>query len=399
MESTGIVSPSACSDPESRDLTSEHGVGATERGQRFLGQASRAFAECLDYEGTLNAVACLAVPEIADWCCVDILADDGSLVRGSSAPRSGARAPGLGARFHASLTARGRVLGAITVCTALGRDLSANDVELIQEFARCAAIAIDNAQRYRDAQVAVRARDEILAVVAHDLRTPLSSIVAAASLLNGVDAVDPHGDRIRERGETIQRAARHMSRLLQDLTDAEHIDSGRLAMERTLESPADVLREAVEALGPTVRRAGGTLNLKMPSVLPRLSLDANRITQVLANLVGNASKVGASAIVVGAELLDAELLCWVADNGPGIPPEDQPRVFGRYWRGTETHYPGSGLGLSIAAGIVEAHGGRMWLDSTVGVGSTFSFSLPRLPAEARAEGGAQVPAIQRRECR
>jgi signal transduction histidine kinase len=104
---------------------------------------------------------------------------------------------------------------------------------------------------------------------------------------------------------------------------------------------------------------------------------------VLANLVGNASKAGASSIVVGADLLDAELVCWVADNGPGIPPADQPRIFDRYWRGTATDYSGSGLGLSIAAGIVEAHGGRMWLDSTVGVGSTLSFSLPRRPAEAR----------------
>jgi signal transduction histidine kinase len=399
MKSTGILSPSACSDLALRDVTTEPGVGATERGERFLGQASWAFAESLDYERTLNTVVCLAVPEIADWCSVDILADDGRLVRASSAPRDGKRDLDLNATFCAPLIARGRVLGAITVCTALGRDSSANDVGLTQEFARRAAVAIDNAQRYRDAQRAVRARDEILAVVTHDLRTPLSSIVAAASLLSGVDAVDLDGHRIRERGETIQRAARHMSRLLQDLTDAEHIDSGRLAIARTLESPVDVLREAVEALEPTVRRAGGTLNLQMPSVLPRLSLDANRIRQVLANLVGNASKVGASAIVVGAELLDAELVCWVADNGPGIPPADQPRIFDRYWRGAETHYAGSGLGLSIAAGIVAAHGGRIWLDSTVDVGSTFSFSLPRKLAEGRAEGGAQVTAIQRLECR
>jgi signal transduction histidine kinase len=398
MKPTGIVNPT-WSEVESRDVASELALHATERGERFLGEANRAFAESLDYERTVDTVACLAVPELADWCGVDIVAEDGSLVSASYAPRNGKRDLNVRTTFSAPLSVPGRVLGALTLCSAPGRDFSASDAGLAQAFVRCAAVAIDSAQRCQNAQRAVRARDEVLAVVAHDLRAPLSSIVAAATLLSGVDAVDPHGDRIRQRGETIRRAARHMARLLRDLTDADHLDSGRLAIERTIESPAEVLREAVDGLEPTVRRAGGTLTLQMPSVLPRLSLDANRIRQVLANLVGNATKVGASAIVVGADLLDVELVCWVADNGPGIPADDQPRIFDRYWRGTEAHYPGSGLGLSIAVGIVEAHGGRLWLDSTVGVGSTFSFSLPRLPAEACTERDGQVQAPQRKECR
>ena len=110
---------------------------------------------------------------------------------------------------------------------------------------------------------------------------------------------------------------------------------------------------------------------------PRIPLDRDRVRQVLANLVGNANKVGASEISIGAELRGADLVFWVADNGPGIPPADLPRMFDRYFRRQGTEYKGSGLGLPISNGIVRAHGGRMWIESTVGIGSTFYFSIPR----------------------
>jgi signal transduction histidine kinase len=241
---------------------------------------------------------------------------------------------------------------------------------------------------------AVRARDAVLAAVAHDLRTPLSSIVAAAALLTSVDALNPERHRIRQRGRTIERAARHMARLLRDLTDADHIDAGRLAIERTVTSPGDVLHETVDALEPSVARAGGTLRLRMPVVLPPMSLDPHRVRQVLANLIVNARDAGASAIVVGADASDAELVCRVSDNGPGISPDDQQRLFDRHWRGSASQYQGSGLGLSIAAGIVEAHGGRMWVESIVDVGSTFFFSLPRQLAD-RGDAPPHAAAAER----
>jgi signal transduction histidine kinase len=224
---------------------------------------------------------------------------------------------------------------------------------------------------------AVRARDEILAIVTHDLRTPLSAIATAASLLTSIDALNPDPDRIRQRGETIQRAARHMLRLVTDLSDLAQIDSGRLTIVRTLDDATDVVREVVEALEPVVARRGGTLRPSTKSDLPHIPLDRDRLRQVLANLVGNASKAGASEITVGADLSGTDLLFWVADNGPGIPPEDLPRMFDRYWRGRRTEYEGSGLGLPISNGIVKAHGGRMWIESTPGAGSTFFFCIPR----------------------
>ena len=245
-----------------------------------------------------------------------------------------------------------------------------------KDFGRRAAFAIDYARLYDDAQRAVRAREEILAVVTHDLRTPLSVVVTAASLLTSMDSVDPDGDRIRQRGETIQRAAQHMLRLVTDLTDLAQIDAGRLSIERTLEDPGEVMREVLEALAPVVTRRGASLRARAESTLPHAPLDRDRVRQVLANLVGNASKVGASEINIGADVNHAGLIFWVRDNGPGIPPEDLPRMFDRFWRGRGTQYKGSGLGLPISNGIVKAHGGRMWVESTIGAGSTFFFSIP-----------------------
>ena len=224
---------------------------------------------------------------------------------------------------------------------------------------------------------ALRARDEILAIVTHDLRTPLSAVVTAASLLTSIDAVNPDRDRIRQLGETIQRAAQHMTRLVMDLSDLSQIDGQRLTIERTLQDPAEVVREVLEALEPVVMRGGGSLRAQTQSDLPHIALDRDRLRQVLANLVGNASNVSASEITIGADVDGADVLFWVRDNGPGVPPEDLPRMFDRYWRGRGTQYQGSGLGLTISNGIVKAHGGRMWVESAFGAGSTFFFSIPR----------------------
>ena len=406
-------------------------VSATSQRERFLGEASRVLAESLDYERTLSTVARLAVPEIADWCNIDLLNDDEMLVRVATEHRdtdqqplvtalhhnpprhdavSGApnvvrtgrteyvphmseavlqqrehdperssilRRLGLNSTICTPLLARDRVLGAITLSTGAGRDLAPDDVRMAEDLARRAATAIDNARLYEQVQRALRAREDILAIVTHDLRAPLSAVVTAASLLTSMDAVQPDGDRIRQRGETIGRAAQHMLRLVTDLTDLAHVDAGRLTIERKLENPADILREVLSAMEPVVSRRGGALHLEIPSCLPRISSDRDRLRQVLANLVGNASKVGAPRITMAARAEDDHVVFWVADNGPGIPSDDLPRMFDRYWRGRHTQYKGSGLGLPIANGIVKAHGGRMWIESTPGEGSTFYFSIPR----------------------
>lgn len=415
--------------------------GTPEQRELFLGEASRVLAESLDYQQTLTTIARLAVPEIADWCIIDLVGDDGALVRVACEHRDGNReqllsalrespptadaisgAPNvvrtgvteyipvisdsllqqreadpdrlsilrglaLNSTICAPLTRRDRTLGAITLSTAVGRELTLDDVRMVEDLARRAASAIENATLYTQAQRAVRAREEMLAIVTHDLRTPLSVVAAGASLLTSVDSVNPDGDRIRQRGETIQRAAQHMLRLVEDLTDLAQIDAGRFTVKRRVEDPGSVVRGVRDALEPVIARRGGTLEARVRPSLPTVHLDRARLAQVLGNLVGNASKVGASRISMGVELRDNDVVFWVADNGPGIPAEDLPRMFDRYWRGPGTEYTGSGLGLPIANGLVKAHGGRIWIESTVGTGSTFFFSIPRCPPRhARGDG-------------
>jgi signal transduction histidine kinase len=245
------------------------------------------------------------------------------------------------------------------------------------DLAGLAATAIDNARLYDDARRALQAREEILAIVTHDLRTPLAAVMTAACLLATADAEDPDAGRIRQRAETIQRATRHMSRLVRDLGDLAQIDAGRLAIEKEVVDPVRLVREAVETLEPVVRKGGGTLRCEVGAEVPGVECDRERIVQVISNLVGNASKAGANSITVNVEPRQGELVVSVADTGPGIAAEDLPHMFDRYWRGRNANYRGTGLGLPISYGIVKAHGGHMWVESTVGAGSTVYFSIPR----------------------
>jgi signal transduction histidine kinase len=283
----------------------------------------------------------------------------------------------LNSTLCAPLVARGRLLGAITLMTELGRELTTDDVRMTENLAGRAATAIANARLYDDAQRALRAREEILAIVTHDLRTPLAAVMTAASLLATADAEAPQADRIRHRAETIQRAAQHMSRLVQDLTDLAQIDAGRLAIEKEVQDPRRLVCEAVETLEPIVSRRHCALRCEVGADLPAVACDRERIAQVISNLVENASKVGAATITIRVDPRDRELVFSVSDTGPGISAEDLPHMFERYWRGRNADYKGTGLGLPISYAIVKAHGGNMWIESTVGAGTTFYFSIPR----------------------
>jgi signal transduction histidine kinase len=381
---------------------------------RFLSEASLALAESLDYSVTLAAVVRLAVPAMGDACQLDLVDDAGAIGCVASARRNAGgsepivelrpAAPGdggdiaarviaggvtqylpfaaisrehvLGATICTPLAVRDRTLGALTVSTEVGRQLTMDDVRCVEAFAPRAALAIDNARRYREAERALHAREQMLAAVAHDLRTPLSVVITTAALLTSVDAQAPESERIRQRGETISRAARHVSRLVHDLTDVAQMDAGHLAIVRAPDDPVALVREVHAALEPVVTNAGGTLEASVPPRLPDVYIDHDRVRQVLANLVSNASKVGASRIVMGLHRREHDLLFSVADDGPGIAAADLPHMFDLYWRGRTAHYEGSGLGLPIAHGIVTAHGGRMWVDSAPGAGTTFFFSIP-----------------------
>jgi signal transduction histidine kinase len=400
--------------------------------QRFLGEASRLLSESIDYAATLKTVARLAVPTIADWCVVDLMQNDGQMTRvaiehrdpsrlvlahklqahfpppvGASAgpahvvhtgqtefepsvteslleelaPEAERRrllaALGMNSYISVVLSTRGRVLGALTFFTDAGRRLSSDDVVMAEDLARRAATAIDNARLYEQAQRAVQVRDDMLAIVTHDMRSPLSAIVTAAAMQVATAPADENGTKIRQRAESIQRAAEHLSRLVRDLADIGQIDGGRFAIERTPQDVAALTREVVDALKPAADQRGARLNVEISGVVPSIDADGDRVVQVLSNLVMNAIKVGASHVKLRLEPRAEDVLFSVSDTGPGIRREDLPHMFDRYWRGKSAHYKGTGLGLAISKQIVDVHGGRIWIESEIGVGSRFLFTLPR----------------------
>ena len=270
-----------------------------------------------------------------------------------------------------------RTFGAVTVLAWDGRPPYGADARaLAEKFAAHASLALENARLYREARRATEGRDQVLGVVSHDLRNPISAIAMCASALRDEWGKDAAG---RESLlTTIVQSTEWMNRLIQDLLDVASIEAGRLSLERHRESVASLVAQALRMFELEAERRNIRVTTNAAG-LPPVNVDASRIVQVLGNLVRNALKFtpdGGQITVVG-ESQAGNVVFSVTDTGPGIPLADQPRVFDRYWQSRRTaNKRGTGLGLSIARGIVEAHGGRMWLESTPGAGASFSFSVP-----------------------
>jgi signal transduction histidine kinase len=279
------------------------------------------------------------------------------------------------------LVVAGRVDGAISlVMSSSGRRFGPDDLALAEELVRRAVAARENAMLYRDAEEATRARDQILAVVAHDLRNPLSTIRMAADLV-----LDLVGDApFRRHLETLRRSTERMDALIQDLIEVARIESGKLALQPRPETVDVLVAEAASMLRPLAEARGITFEASVEDQLPEVHADATRLLQVISNLAGNAIKFTPPGGTVGVVCAAREntVRFSVTDTGPGIPPEQIPHLFGRFWQADAGDRRGIGLGLSIARGIVESHGGRIWVESEVGRGTTFHFTIPLAHAPA-----------------
>jgi signal transduction histidine kinase len=221
----------------------------------------------------------------------------------------------------------------------------------------------------------LRAREEIVGVVSHDLRNPVAAVkMLARTLLRDPKAV---GAPAHETIELISQAAEQMDVLIRDLLDVSRLDAGKLAIAPVSVETSALLTESLQTLRPLVAGKEIGLDLQIESGLPKVMADPERIQQALSNLVGNAIKFSptGSRIAIVARKETDEVIISVVDNGSGIPAEHLPRVFDRWWQSSRTNRHGAGLGLAIAKGIVEAHGGRIWIDSTSGEGTTASFTL------------------------
>jgi signal transduction histidine kinase len=240
------------------------------------------------------------------------------------------------------------------------------------------ALAQENARLFQQAREAVRGREQILAVVSHDLKNPLSTIMMAARLLAKRRGDEDWTRKGLPQVEKIRRAAEQMVRMIGDLLDFASIEAGRLSIKRGPHDPGAILRETMASFDAVAQGKRLRWKLEIPPGLPPADCDRDRILQVLSNLVGNAIKVVARGghISLQVEADPPELKFSVVDDGPGIGADDLLHLFDRYWRSDQVEYKGTGLGLAIARGIVRAHGGRIWAESELGKGSTFRFTVP-----------------------
>jgi PAS domain S-box-containing protein len=416
-----------------RDISERRRAQANEQ---FLAESGARLAASLEFAGVLQLIADAAVPMLADACIIDVAEGTEVFHRAASGPaaagaalstlvnehrlswdspsavidvmrrgtpeivpqadddwleaheeRSAALAAwrALGARSLLIVplvvgrgTAAVRTLGALTLIAATpDRNFDADASALAEKYAVRAALAIENARLYREAQLATRARDDVLGVVSHDLRNPISAIAMCVSALREGEATSQE-DRA-ELLTTIAQSADWMNRLIQDLLDVASLEAGRLSLDRRPQHPDAAIASAVRMFEVEAAQRGIELDTDVPEDLPAVLADGTRVVQVLGNLLRNAFQFSARGgrITVRAATGAQEMVFSVRDSGPGIPAAEQAVVFDRFWRSpASSGKRGAGLGLSIAKGIVEAHGGRIWVESTPGQGATFSFSLP-----------------------
>jgi two-component system sensor histidine kinase KdpD len=222
------------------------------------------------------------------------------------------------------------------------------------------------------------AKSALLDAVSHDLRTPLASIVASAgSLLQG--DVEWADEERRGFSEAIEQEAQRLDRIVGNLLDLSRLESGVLQPDRGWYEPTALIHDVAGRLRPMVAPRG--LRLELPDELPPVLLDYSEVDQVLSNLIENAAKYSPpeSEILVSASVRDGSLLVSVADAGPGIGADAMPRLFEPFFRASGARRGGSGLGLAVARGLIEAHGGRIWADNGPGGGARFSFEIPASP--------------------
>jgi signal transduction histidine kinase len=285
------------------------------------------------------------------------------------------------------MIARGRTVGVLGADNRGSREpIPPQTVDLLQTFASQAAVAVENARLFQEIQdtsrqlvIASRHKSAFLANMSHELRTPLNAILGYIELtLDEIYGEVPAA--IRDSLERARASGRHLLRLINDVLDLSKIEAGQLTLSLTDYRVDDVVSTVCASVESLASGKGLALRTMVAPNLPPGRGDEGRITQVLLNLVGNAIKfTEAGEVRIDAHAADGQFVVAVSDTGPGISEADQSRIFGEFQQadGARTRpTSGTGLGLAIAKRIVELHGGRIWVESSPGTGSRFSFSIP-----------------------
>ncbi|HVH42165.1 MAG TPA: PAS domain-containing sensor histidine kinase, partial [Labilithrix sp.] len=397
---------------------------------RSLAETTRLLTASLDYETTLRNLADALVPQLADWASVLFLEDGTprqvalsypdteiaarvrtawrSLGKGSELPTPLATVFRTGrAQLHADVTpemlqafattedhlaalrririrsiilvpiiVRERTEGVLALCTIEPRrQYDRADLELATEIGRRAGTAIEHTHLYRDAQRAVRLRDEFLSVAAHELRTPLASLTLQLQSIKAAIAGTSHpegGGRFEGRIDKTLRQSNRLTRLVDGLLDVSQIAIGQVELHREEIDLRTVVNDVCTRFAEDAERAGSELSVSSSG--PCIgSWDADRLDQVVCNLLSNALKYGqGKPVTVQCDADERQASVTVTDRGIGIAPENLRRIFGRFERGvSERNYGGLGLGLWIAQEIAQAHGGRVDVESSAGEGAVF----------------------------
>jgi signal transduction histidine kinase len=278
-----------------------------------------------------------------------------------------------------------QVLGALVVSRKEPGEFSPQVVELLTTFASQSALAIQNARLFHQLEMASKHKSQFLANMSHELRTPLNAILGYTELIQD-QIYGEVPEKINEVLDRVQGSGKHLLGLINDVLDLSKIEAGQLVLTLSAYSFSDVIQAVARSVGSLAAEKQLRLTVDVAPDLPVGQGDERRIAQVLLNLVGNSIKFtekGEVAVRVSAS--DGAFLVEVADTGPGIRKEDQAKIFEEFQQSDTTvtsSKSGTGLGLSIAKRIVELHGGRIWLESVLGHGSTFFVSLP-IKAERR----------------
>jgi signal transduction histidine kinase len=306
---------------------------------------------------------------------------------------------GVSSMMIAPLLHRRQVLGHVTLMRdAGGPAYTAEDERLLDDLARRAAQAIENARLYGDAQAAVAARDEFLSIASHELRTPLTALRLALENMRRVttrEAIarlpEEHVDRVLGAAE---RQGQRLEKLVSALLDVSRIHMGRLELDVEEVDLGQAVQEAVQSVEDEARQGGCTVEVRGAGA--RIFGDRLRIGQVVTNLLGNAVKYGAGKpVLVECRAADGRAFVTVRDQGIGIDPADHRAIFERFERAVSSrNYGGLGLGLYIVKRIVEAHGGAIRVQSAPGEGAAFEVELPVRPSVPVRGAGETAAAVR-----
>jgi signal transduction histidine kinase len=278
-------------------------------------------------------------------------------------------------------------MGALTVWRKEAGSFSPEVVNLLQTFATQSALAIQNARLFREIEkkghqleLASKYKSQFLASMSHELRTPMNAVLGYTRMLL-MNVYGELPEKVRDVHQRIDKSGRHLLGLINDVLDFSKIEAGQLALAINPYSVKDVIQAVVASTQSLAAEKNLALKIAVPADLPAVSGDERRISQVLLNLVGNAIKfTDAGEVSIDAAATDGALEVSVSDTGPGISAADQENIFEEFRQAegstSAQRKGGTGLGLAIAKRIVELHGGKIWVESEVGKGSKFTFTLP-----------------------